>query len=49
MGRLPAEVRAMTPAETELLVRAWNEANSGSDMPDAPTADEYEELVRQYG
>lgn len=48
MGRLPAEVRAMTPAETDLLIKGWNDAQ-GSQMPDAPTAEEYHELVAKYG
>lgn len=48
MGRLPAEVRTMTPAETSILIAAWNEAQQG-DEPAAPTADEMAELVKNYG
>lgn len=48
MGRLPAEVRAMTPKETDLLIEGWNAAQGG-DGPPAPTDAEYEELVRRYG
>lgn len=48
MGRLPAEVRAMTPAETDVLIAAWNEAQAGDEVA-PPTDDEYEDLVRRYG
>lgn len=48
MGRLPAEVRAMTPADTDLLIAGWNDAHAG-DSVQAPTIEEYEELVRRYG
>lgn len=47
-GRLPAEVRALTPAETVLLIEAWNEAQAG-DAVQPPTEDEYEQLVKRYG
>lgn len=47
MGRLPAEVRAMTPEETALLVAGWNAAQ-GSSMPDAPTVDELQDLKARY-
>lgn len=49
MGRLPAEVRAMTPKETDLLIEGWNDAQGGDAGPAAPTDDEYEALVRRYG
>lgn len=48
MGRLPAEVRAMTPEETALLIEGWNEAQSGDDAG-VMDADEYHDLVRRYG
>ncbi|WP_353475514.1 hypothetical protein PVT71_18280 [Salipiger sp. H15] len=50
MGRLPAEVRGLTPQETSLLIEAWNQAQqdaSGEVAP--PSVDEYEELVKRYG
>lgn len=46
-GLLPADVRAMTPVETDLLVQGWNEAQS--DGTEAPTDAEYEALVAKYG
>jgi hypothetical protein len=49
MGRLPAEVRALTPKETDLLIEGWNAANEADTGPAAPTDAEYEELVRKYG
>jgi hypothetical protein len=48
MGRLPAEIRALSPLETFELVEAWNAVNA-SDEVDAPTADEFDDLVRRYG
>lgn len=45
---MPAEVRAMTPAETTLLIEGWNAAQQSS-QPQAPSDAEYEELVRKYG
>jgi len=48
MGRLPAELRAMTPEETDLLIAGWNEAQAG-DKVQPPTDEEYEELVKRYG
>jgi len=48
MGRLPAEVRALTPCETFEMVEAWNAANAG-DVVAAPTSDEFDELVGRYG
>jgi hypothetical protein len=50
MGRLPAEVRAMTPLELIELVEGWNAAQSeASGQVQAPTDAEYEELVAKYG
>jgi hypothetical protein len=48
MGRLPAEVRALTPEEAGLLIEAWNAAQEGAG-PAAPTDAEFEDLVRRYG
>jgi len=48
MGLLPAQVWAMTPLDTDLLIGGWNSAQ-GDQMPDAPTIDEFDELVRRYG
>lgn len=48
MGRLPAEIRALTPLETFEMVEAWNAANAG-DQVDAPTSEEFEDLVAKYG
>lgn len=47
MQLLPEQVRAMTPAETDLLVQGWNEAQA--DHTPAPTDAEYEELVATFG
>ena len=49
MGRLPAEVRALTPAETTILIHAWNEANAGDDALPSDIGDTYDELVEKYG
>lgn len=48
MGRLPAEIRALTPWETAELIEAWNEAQGG-DEPAAPTLEDYDALVARYG
>lgn len=48
MGRVPAEVRALTPIETFELVEAWNAAQA-SDEVAPPSADEFDDLVRRYG
>lgn len=48
MGRLPAEVRALTPIETFELIEAWNAAQAGDEIA-PPTADEFEDLVARYG
>lgn len=48
MGRLPAEVRALTPWETDELVHAWNEAQAG-DALSPPSPEEYDALVARYG
>jgi hypothetical protein len=48
MGRLPAEIRGLTPRETEDLVAGWNEAHSDGE-PEAMSVETYAELVRQYG
>ncbi|PYE80813.1 hypothetical protein DFP88_11123 [Pseudoroseicyclus aestuarii] len=48
MGRLPAEMRALTPAETALLVTAWNEAQGEGPLPAAPTAAQMDDLKRRY-
>lgn len=48
MGRLPAEVRAMTPHETDDLVAGWNEAHSDGQA-EAMSAETYAELVSKYG
>jgi hypothetical protein len=47
LGRSPAEIRALTPAETALMVESWNAAQAG-DQVAAPSLDEYEELVSRY-
>lgn len=50
MGRTPAEVRAMTPDETVLLVTGWNAAQKdAAGSVAAPTDAEYEALVQEYG
>jgi hypothetical protein len=49
MGFTPAQVREMTPADTALLVRGWNEAHSSNDDVAPMTSDEYRELVAKYG
>lgn len=38
----------MTPGDLVAFVEGWNEAQGGAE-PEAPTADEYAELVRLYG
>lgn len=49
MGKMPAEVRAMTPEETELLISGWNEAQAaGSDTPPPMTPDRLAELEARY-
>ena len=48
MGRLPAEVRAMTPEETSLLVAGWNEAHSTGTV-EPMTAERTAELMAQHG
>jgi len=48
MGRLPAEIWAMTPADTDFLCEAWN-AEQGDQGPAAPTDDEYEALLAAHG
>ena len=47
MGKLPAEARAMTPAETALLIRGWNAAQAG-DRVEPPGREELEALMEQY-
>lgn len=50
MGRLPAEVRAMTPSETALLVEAWNEARAAESGAVEPMSRErLQELDAKYG
>lgn len=50
MGRLPHEVRAMTPKETFEAVDAWNAAQSeASGDLDPPTLEDLEELEARYG
>lgn len=49
MGFKPAEVRAMTPAETDLLVQGWNEAQAPqSKSPPAMSQGRLDELMRMY-
>lgn len=48
MGRLPAEVWAMTPAETGDLIAGWNAAHDTGE-PAAMDVDDYEELLKRYG
>ncbi|GHC12503.1 hypothetical protein GCM10007291_07190 [Gemmobacter nanjingensis] len=48
MGLLPAQVWAMTPLDTDLLITGWNEAQ-GDQMPAAPTMEEMDDLIRRYG
>lgn len=49
MGRLPAEVRAMTPEETVLLVAGWNAAQQEQSGNPAPMSwDRLQELKRRY-
>lgn len=38
----------MTPADLALFVEGWSRAQAGA-MPDAPSADDYAELVKRYG
>lgn len=48
MGWTPADVRALTPADTALLIEGWNEAHGeGGDA--YPTRAEHEELMAKYG
>jgi len=50
MGLRPADVRAMTPDETNLLIEGWNEAQAAqSGEVEAPSDAEYEALVARYG
>lgn len=49
MGRLPSELRAMTPEETCLLIKGWNAAQQEASGQVAPMSrDRFEELKRQY-
>lgn len=49
MGRLPQEVLAMTPRDTDLLVRAWNAAQAAASGEVAPMkVDRFHDLKRQY-
>lgn len=47
-GRLPGEIWALTPAQTDELVTAWNDAQAGDQLA-APTPEEYDTLVARYG
>ncbi len=38
----------MIPRDLVLFIDGWNRSQ-GSGEPDAPTADEFADLVRQYG
>lgn len=50
MGRLPAEVRAMTPSETMDLVAGWNAAQAeASGKVEAPSRAVTEDLMARYG
>lgn len=46
-GLLPAQLRDMTPKETDLLIRGWNDAQA--DHVAAPTDAEYEALLAECG
>lgn len=50
MGLRPAEVRVMTPDQTNLLIEGWNaaQAEAGGTV-EAPSDAEYEALVAEYG
>lgn len=49
MGHLPAQIRAMTPADVALLIGGWNDAQrAASGKLEPPTADEVAELRRLY-
>lgn len=49
MGRLPHEIRAMTPRDTELLVRGWNDAQATARGEIAPmSVDRLNELKERY-
>lgn len=38
----------MTPRDLLLFIEGWNEAQTGAE-PEAPSAEEYAELVKKYG
>lgn len=38
----------MIPRDFVLFIKGWNEAHEGNE-PEAPSADEYAELVLKYG
>ena len=49
MGRLPSEIWALTPADTDLLVRGWNEAQAAQRGDVQPmTLEQFDELKRAY-
>jgi hypothetical protein len=49
-GLTPAAVRAMTPEETDMLVRGWNDAQrAASGKVEAPSRAEVDELIARYG
>lgn len=50
MGYRVAEVRAMTPQETALVISGFNDAQkAASGEVDAPSDAEYEALLERYG
>lgn len=50
MGRLPHEIRSLTPQETTELVAAWNAAQAeASGEVEPPSMGDLEDLVARYG
>lgn len=45
---MPREIWALSPAETDELVAAWNDAQAGDQLA-PPSPEEYDELVARYG
>lgn len=49
MGLLPEQVRALTPADTVLVVQGWNAAHAPADQPPpAMSRERLDELKRMY-
>lgn len=48
LNRLPQEIRAMTPSDIAILIRAWNEAQQGEKPLPPPDESEVATLIAKY-